>query len=149
MTPHFTLEELTRSDTARRLRIDNTPPDAVLPALQRLAELLERVREVLGHPVVVTSAYRCSELNHAVGSRRTSDHISGQAADIVCPGYGPAGDVARALAPQVGRLGIGQIALERVGGKEWVHLSTRTPERVANRVITIDDSGVRLGIQEA
>mgnify|MGYP007087730993 FL=1 len=66
----------------------------------------------------------------------------------MCPGYGSAYQVAKALAPQVSVLGIGQLILEGVKGKQWVHVSTRVPEKVANRVITITDAGAQLGIQE-
>ena len=56
-------------------------------------------------------------------------------------------DVARTLAPLVSTLGIGQIILEGIKGKRWVHVSTHTPERAINRIITITDNGVAVGIQ--
>ncbi|WP_294767223.1 D-Ala-D-Ala carboxypeptidase family metallohydrolase [uncultured Rhodoferax sp.] len=148
LTPHFSLAELTASNKAKDMGIDNTPPQELIPRLIRTAEMLERIRELLGAPVMVTSGYRCSALNKAVGSASTSDHPQGHAADFVCPGYGSAYQVAKALAPQVSVLGIGQLILEGVKGKQWVHVSTRVPEKVANRVITITDAGAQLGIQE-
>lgn len=148
LTPHFTLEELTASSTARRLGLDNTPTTQARVALQATADMLERVRTALGRPVVVTSGYRGPAVNKAVGGVTSSDHMSGQAADIVCPAYGTPYDVAKALAPLVSVLGIGQLILEGVRGKQWVHLSTRMPAKVANRVITITDAGPQLGIQE-
>jgi len=148
LTAHFSLAELTASSKAKALAIDNTAPPEIVPRLIRTAEMLERIRELLGAPVMVTSGYRCSVLNKAVGSVSTSDHPQGHAADFVCPGYGSPYQVAKALAPQVSVLGIGQLILEGVKGKQWVHVSTRVPEKASNRVITITDAGAQLGIQE-
>lgn len=148
LTQHFTLAELTRSTTAERMGLDNTPGPELMPRLVRLAEMLERVRTTLDVPIIVTSAYRAPAVNRAVGGVTSSDHTQGHAADIVAPGYGTPYQVAKLLAPLVSTLGIGQIILEGVRGKQWVHLSTRIPEKTANRVITITDAGAQLGIQE-
>lgn len=149
LSQHFTLAELTRSATAQRLGLDNTPPPELLPRLVRTAEMLERIRATVGVPVIVTSGYRCPELNKAVGSRSTSDHTQGHAADIVAPGFGTPAEVARLLAPLVSVLGIGQLILEQVGGKSWVHVSTYEPERAINRIITVTDAGTLPGIVSA
>ena len=148
LTQHFTLAELTASTTAQRLGIDNTPAPELLPRLVRTAEMLERIRATLGVPVTVTSGYRNRAVNTAVGGATTSDHTQGRAADIVAPRYGTPTQIARALAPLIETLGIGQIILEGVKGKQWLHVSTRVPDRPANRVITITDRGAQLGIQE-
>lgn len=65
----------------------------------------------------------------------------------MAPGYGTPYQVAKGLAPLIDTLGIGQLILEGVGGKRWVHVSTVVPERAVNRVITITDAGAQLGIQ--
>lgn len=148
LTQHFTLLELTRSSKAAELAIDNTPPPELVPRLILVAEMLERIRTTLGCAVVVTSGYRCEKLNLAVGGATTSDHPQGHAADIVSPRYGTATEVARALAPLVSVLGIGQLILEGVHGRQWVHVSTHTPEKAVNRVITITDAGVVAGIHD-
>lgn len=148
LTAHFTLAELTRSAKAAQLGIDNTPPRELVPRLVMVAEMLERIRSTLGCPVIVTSGYRCERLNLAVGGATTSDHPQGHAADIVAPGFGSAWQVANTLAPLVSVLGIGQLILEGVRGKQWVHVSTHVPEKAVNRVITITDSGVKAGIHE-
>lgn len=148
LTPHFTLAELTASNKAQALGINNTPAEDLLPRLIRLAEMLERIRSTLNVPIIITSGYRGQALNRAVGGVTSSDHTQGHAADIVAPGYGTPYQVAKALAPMVSVLGIGQIILEGVKGKQWVHVSTRAPDKVANRVITITDAGAQLGIQE-
>ena len=148
LSAHFTLAELTASNKAAQLRIDNTPPPELMPRLVLTAEMLERIRSTLGVPVNVTSAYRCRQLNTAVGGVTSSDHTQGHAADFVAPGYGTPYDIAKLLAPLVSVLGIGQLILEGIRGKQWVHVSTRMPEKLANRVITITDAGAQLGIQE-
>lgn len=149
LSQHFTLAELTRSSVAKARGIDNTPPPELLPRLVRTAEMLERIRSTLQCPVIITSGYRCPELNRAVGSRSTSDHTQGHAADIVAPGFGTPAEVARLLAPLVSVLGIGQLILEQVGGKSWVHVSTYEPERAINRIITVTDAGTVPGIVSA
>lgn len=152
LSPHFTLTELTRSDTALERGIDNTPPPELIPRLVLLAELLERIRATLACPVIVTSGYRCEQLNAAVGGVTSSDHSRGHAADIIAPAFGTPSEVAALLAPLVSTLSIGQLILEgfrRRDGtrREWVHVSTRTPEKLVNRVITITDAGTVPGIQ--
>ena len=80
---HFTLTELTRSATARRLGIDNTPPQEAVTALAQLVDnVLDPLREAWGAPLYVTSGYRCPALNRAVGGVPHSQHILGQAADV-------------------------------------------------------------------
>lgn len=148
LTPHFYLTELTASNTAARLRLDNTPPPELVPRLVRTAEMLERIRSTLNAPIVVTSGYRSRAVNTAVGGVTSSDHAQGHAADIVAPRYGTPTQMARALAPLIETLGIGQLILEGIKGKQWLHVSTRVPEKLSNRVITITDQGARLGIQD-
>ena len=147
LTQHFSLAELTASNKARQLGIDNTPPPELVPRLVMVAEMLERIRSTLNCPVLVTSGYRCERLNLSVGGATTSDHPQGHAADIVAPAYGTPHKVATLLAPLVSTLGIGQLALEGVKGKRWVHVSTHAPELARNRIITITDAGVAAGIQ--
>lgn len=148
LTPHFTLAELTHSATAQRLKIDNTPPLEVEQRLIYTAEMLERIRSTLGVPIVVTSGYRGPVVNRAVGGVSSSDHLTGEAADIIAPRYGTPHAVATLLAPLVSTLGIGQLILEGVGGKQWIHVSTRPPQRAVNRILTITAAGVRAGIHQ-
>ncbi|MDE3021927.1 MAG: peptidase M15A [Pseudomonadota bacterium] len=146
LSPHFALSELVASQKAAQLGIDNTPPPELLPRLVRVAEMLERIRSTLNVPITVTSGYRCNALNTAVGSRNTSDHPQGHAVDFVAPGFGTPTEIAKILAPLVDALGIGQILLEGVKGKQWVHVSTHAPENAINRVLTITDAGTVPGI---
>ncbi len=146
LTEHFDLSELVASTKAKQLNIENTPPADIIPRLTIVAEMLERIRAALNVPITVTSGYRCAALNVAVGSRSTSDHPKGYAADFVAPAFGTPTEIARLLAPLVRVLGIGQIILEGVGGKQWVHVSTRQPELAINQVLTITDAGAVPGI---
>ena len=87
LTEHFTLEELTV--TSHR-EFDNTPNDVEIANLTRLAEFLEQVKTVLGNkPVMINSAFRSKQVNDSVGSKDTSQHRVGCAADIRVPGMTP------------------------------------------------------------
>jgi hypothetical protein len=87
LSANFTLKELTKSDTATRLGLDNTPDDEALENLKTLCEMvLQPVREHFGKSVTVNSGYRSPESNAAVGGSKTSDHCKGQAADIEIDG---------------------------------------------------------------
>ena len=83
LSPHFSLHELTSSATARRYGIDNTPNDVQTANLVLLCQkVLEPIRIKYGKPIVVSSGFRCTALNRKVGGASTSQHVSGQAADI-------------------------------------------------------------------
>lgn len=80
---HFTIKELTASATAQRLDIDNTPTAEAVANLQQLvANVLDPLRETYGRPIYVNSGYRCPALNRAVGGVPSSQHLTGEAADI-------------------------------------------------------------------
>ena len=148
LTPHFTLAEFTRSNKAQQLGLDNTPTSGALANLKRTAQMLERVRAHLGAPITITSGYRGPVLNKAVGGATSSDHLQGLAADVLAPKFGTPYEVAKALAPHIEALGIGQIIYEVSGRTHWVHLSARVPEKRVNRVITIVvGKGAQLGVQ--
>lgn len=146
LSSHFTLEEFTRSAKAQELGLENTPEQALLPRIIMLAEMLERIRSTVNVPVIVSSGYRSPAVNRAVGGVTSSDHTQGHAADIVAPNFGTPEQLARLLAPLVSTLGIGQLILEGIKGKRWVHVSTHSPERAVNRVLTITDAGIAVGI---
>ena len=87
LSANFTLKELTKSDTATRLGLDNTPDNAALENLKTLCEkVLQPVRDHFGKSVTVNSAYRSPESNAAVNGSKSSDHCKGQAADIEIDG---------------------------------------------------------------
>jgi len=87
LSANFTLKELTKSDTATRLGIDNTPDESVIESLKLLCEnVLQPVRDHFGKSVTVNSGFRSPETNQATGGSKTSDHCKGQAADIEIEG---------------------------------------------------------------
>lgn len=88
LTEHFTLGELTRSDTALRLGLDNTPPPDIAQRLLLTAVGMERVRELLNAPIIVTSGYRSPEVNRAIGGSQNSQHCKGEAVDFIAPAFG-------------------------------------------------------------
>lgn len=85
ITRNFTLEEFIKSDTATARKINNTPDAASRANIERLAkEVLQPIRDKYGKPITITSGYRCKKLNSAVGGSKTSQHMTGAAADIKC-----------------------------------------------------------------
>jgi zinc D-Ala-D-Ala carboxypeptidase len=151
LSAHFTAEEFTASDTAVRRGIDNSLPASMLVTATSTCEMLERIRDhlcrVAGHdvPLILTSGYRCQELNAAIGSTPGSDHPRAMAADIKAPAFGSPYEVACELATHVSELDIGQL-IHEFGS--WVHVSTRRPDKQLNRIITISKAGTEVGILE-
>lgn len=137
MTPHFTLAELTRTD---HRSLDNIPDPAALVNLKRLAEFLELVKDRLGgRPIMVNSAYRSAAVNAACGSRDTSQHRIGCAADIRVPGMTPDAVVRAVMASG---LAYDQIIREF---DAWTHISIpNTPEAKPRKMaLIIDRAGTR------
>ena len=140
LTEHFSLEELTFSETAERNGWDNTPNDAELENLKRLAEFLEEVKAALGgRPVMVSSAFRCKQVNDAVGSRDTSQHRIGCAVDFRVPKLTPDEVVKIIIAAG---LPYDQVIREF---DRWTHVSIpNTPDaKPRNQALIIDKSGTR------
>lgn len=80
---YFSISELTRSETALKYGIDNSPNEEVKKNLEKLVKnILDPLREHYGYPIHISSGYRCQELNKKVGGSKTSQHMSGRAADI-------------------------------------------------------------------
>lgn len=120
LSPHFTLAELTKTGTG----LPNTPSPAIIDKLKALCvHVLEPVREHYGKPVTVNSGYRSPAVNAAVGSKPTSQHAKGEAADIEVPGVANA-----ALARWIrDNLDFDQLIAEAVKPNDpsagWVHVS--------------------------
>ena len=131
MTPHFTLAELTHTD---HRSLDNTPNAGELANLKRLAEFLEVVKTTLGgKPVMINSAFRSKAVNDAVGSKDSSQHRLGLAADFKVPGMAPDA-VVRALL----HLPYDQIIREY---DAWTHISISDKPR--RQALIIDKQGTR------
>ena len=140
----FDWAEVWHSETAERHGIDNRPPADLWPALRRTAEQMDRVRRLLGRPVIVSSWYRSLPLNRLLGSRDTSQHLAGCAVDFRAPAYGSPRTVWQFLRALRADLGVDQLILEmphRPSGG-WVHISfTDTPRHMA---LVIDEDGARV-----
>jgi putative chitinase len=137
LTPHFTLEELTHTD---HREFDNTPNDAELENIKRLAEFLEEVKTVLGgKPIMVNSAFRSKAVNDAVGSKDTSQHRIGCAADIRVPAMTPDQVVRAVIASD---LEFDQVIREF---DRWTHISIPNNESAKPRkqALIIDKAGTR------
>ncbi len=120
-TEHFTLAELCASDTAKARGIDNTPPvEAVRNLCDLMTEVLEPARDKLGVPIIVTSGYRCPALNKAVGGVASSQHVRGQAADLVCAKQ----EDKKRLFDILAKMDIDQLLWETNSkGTQWIHVS--------------------------
>lgn len=118
LSPHFYLSELTVSDKAVRMGLNNTPDPIAVANLFKMAALMEEVRRVLGNrPISTSSGYRSPTVNKAVGGSRTSDHLSGSACDFICPGYGSPLEICRALVKAGVKFG------QLIEEGSWVHIS--------------------------
>ena len=140
LTPHFTLEELTASETAERNGWDNSPNDTELANLTRLADFLEQVKVVLGgKPIMISSGLRTKLVNDAVGSKDTSQHRTGCAADFKVPGMTP-DQVTRAIIAS--DLPFQQVIKEF---DRWTHIAITTHEGDAPKKskLIIDAQGTR------
>jgi len=137
LTEHFTLEELTHTD---HREFENTPNADQINNLGRVAELLEQVKKMLGgKPIMVNSAFRSLQVNAAVGSKPTSQHCLGCAADIRVPGMTP-DEVVKAI--RASDIQYDQLIREF---DSWTHISVPNEVRITprNQTLIIDKAGTR------
>ena len=140
LSEHFTLEELTASETAVRSGLDNTPGPIAYQNLVRLANFLEEVKKVLGgKPIMINSAYRGPLVNAAVKGSKNSQHLIGCAADIRVPGMTP-DEVCRVIIAS--ELQYDQLIREF---DSWTHISIPDKDGSTPRCQTliIDKTGTR------
>lgn len=137
LSENFSLEELIASEVAARAGIDNSPSSEIVNNLRTLAQGLELVRHALGNlPIHVNSGFRSPALNAKVGGAKNSAHLSGLAADIVCPQFGSPLDVCRAIASH-------HIATDQIIHEfgSWCHVAFAAPGQFArNERLTIASS---------
>jgi len=137
LSQNFTLDELTHTD---HRELDNTPNDIEINNLKRLAEFLEQVKTVLGgKPVMVNSAFRSKAVNDAVGSKDSSQHRVGCAADLRIPGMTPDVVVKAIIASDIG---YDQVIREF---DRWTHVSVPTEPmgKPRKQALIIDKQGTR------
>ena len=139
LSEHFTLEELTHSDTAARNGWNNNPDANEINNLTRLAELLEQVRKVVGKPITINSGYRSKQVNDSVGSKDTSQHRIGCAADIRVAGMNPS-QVCEAI--KASDIQFDQLIREF---DSWTHISVpnNAGDNPRNQMLIIDKAGTR------
>lgn len=144
LTEHFSLDEMTFSETASRRGWDNTPPIGFQENLGRVALLLEQVRKIVNKPIQITSGYRCKNLNDAVGSKETSQHRNGCACDFKVAGMTPDAIVKAIIESDIQ---FDQLIKEFDDGKGggWVHISVPNTKYMTpkNQALIIDKKGSR------
>jgi hypothetical protein len=156
LSDHFTLEELTHTD---HRNLDNTPTehekciidgkDVLVNAvanLPRLASFLEEVKTLLGgKPIMVNSAFRSESVNSAVGSKNTSDHRRGCAADIRVPSMLPDQVVKAIIASNLQYQQVIREFSDPVNGGGWTHISipTNAGDKAKRQALIIDKTGTR------
>lgn len=144
ITEHFSLKELTRSETGRRLGLQNTPSSAEMANIQYTAEQLEKIRAYVGRGIVVTSCFRSERVNKAVGGSPTSAHRFGLAADCDAIGL-----TSLAFAKEIikmrdeGKITFDQLILEfpERGDGAWVHVGFRRNRPMRNQIMTATKKG--------
>lgn len=144
ITEHFSLKELTRSETARRLGLQNVPSAAEMANIQYTAEQLEKIRAYVGRGIVVTSCFRSERVNKAVGGSPTSAHRFGLAADCDAIGL-----TSLAFAKEIikmrdeGKIKFDQLILEfpERGDGAWVHVGFRRNNPMRNQIMTATKKG--------
>lgn len=121
---HFTLKELTKSETASKFNIDNTPDKYVVSNLDKLVtNVLDPIRESWGRPIKVTSGYRCFLLNQLVGGSKTSQHMNGKAADIQPIDYKDIDEFISFFKKWCESNEFDQCIIERSKNAKWIHIS--------------------------
>ena len=144
ITEHFSLKELTRSETGRRLGLQNVPSAAEMLNIQYTAEQLEKIRAYVGRGIVVTSCFRSERVNKAVGGSPTSAHRFGLAADCDAIGL-----TSLAFAKEIikmrdeGKITFDQLILEfpERGDGAWVHVGFRRNSPMRNQIMTATKKG--------
>ena len=141
LSKNFTLQEFTKSQTAERRGIDNTPVEGHLENAKALFEnVVQPVRDNFG-VTVINSGYRSGDLNYAIGGSNTSQHCKGQAVDIECPGT-PNYDVAKWIEEN---LEFDQLILEfytpGIPDSGWVHVSYNSEENRKSVLTALKENG--------
>lgn len=121
MKTYFTVQELCKSNTAIKYKIDNTPSDTIVMHLNQLIVFLNGLRKAWGSAIWVNSGYRCPKLNTLVGGSSTSAHLNGYAADL-WPGNGNIDEFKTFVANYCKDKAFDQLLLESSGKTQWVHI---------------------------
>lgn len=134
LTQNFTLEELIKSDVANKYKIDNSPDEKMIKNLKSLCEnVLQPIRDRYNKPITVTSGYRCDKLNKKVGGVKTSQHLNGEAADLICDDKKSLFLLIQDMIKK-GEIKVGQLINEN--NFSWIHVSLPTKNKL-NQIIKI------------
>ena len=118
---YFTIDELCKSDTAKKYGIDNTPNPIIISHLQQLINFLNPLREAWGSAIKVTSGYRCEKLNKFVGGSKTSSHMIGYGVDLI-PTNGRMDEFKKFIVDYMKTRMFDQCIIEKSGKTEWIHI---------------------------
>lgn len=144
LSENFELSEFTSSQIAERNNIDNTPDEDIIDNLKFLAQQLEKVRKILGAPMIITSGYRCLELNNKLGSKPTSAHVKGLAADFRSS-FGNPSEIVKLLMNsdiQYDQV-IEEFCYPEKPGSGWVHIAfTKDVNNTRRQALRINKHGV-------
>jgi zinc D-Ala-D-Ala carboxypeptidase len=146
LSKYFTLDEMIASQTAVRKHIDNTPSAEIIENLKEACTKADRVRDLLGSQMIVTSGFRSMKLNTAVGGSKTSSHMQGNAMDFRCPDFGTPKEVFDFLKKNLREKNIhfDQLILEFPNTPStWVHIGFGSEMR--GEILVYDGKSYSLG----
>lgn len=127
LTPHFTIEELATTSNKEYKEKNLQEAQKQMGKMYMLAGFAERIREIVGKPMTITSGYRCPALNKAVGGASSSQHKYAEAIDFVCKGF-TSEQIACKIATS--DLKFQQLIIEHSGSKSWVHVGIGSKKEV-------------------
>ena len=119
---YFTLKEFERSSVADKYNIDNTIPKELVPHIEELIDFLNPIREAWGKPIIVTSGYRCNELNKKVGGVSNSAHTIGYGVDLVSGDFSMFSNFIKSYFQSHPEVKFDQVIIERSGKSQWIHI---------------------------
>lgn len=119
---YFTLKEFERSSVADKYNIDNTIPKELIPHIEELIDFLNPIREVWGKPIIVTSGYRCNELNKKVGGVSNSAHTIGYGVDLQSGDFRVFSNFIKSYFMSHPEVKFDQVIIEKSGKSQWIHI---------------------------
>ena len=131
---YFTIDELCKSETAKKYGIDNTPNPIIMSHLQQLINFLNPLREAWGSAIKVTSGYRCEKLNKFVGGSKTSSHMIGYGVDLI-PTNGKMNEFKKFIVDYMKMQVFDQCIIEKSGKTEWIHIGLYNTKGQQRRMI--------------
>jgi hypothetical protein len=138
LSNHFSLEDFTFSQTAIRHGINNRPGREILSNIITTAEKMDKIQDLLGKKIRISSGYRSQELNTRIGSKPSSQHTKGQAVDFTCSDFGSPREIIIAILNS--GIEFDQLILEF---NSWVHISF-VDNNNRNQALIIDKNGTRV-----